>query len=234
MTIRDTNDNTPEFVYNERQKADKSYLVTISKTTPSGTGIIQVKASDKDQGPFGKVNYGFGKGHDGYFEIDPITGVVRTTSSLVDIDEGRLPFRVSIKASDNLGDQYNSNTGITTLVINLIGPNDGVVMAISDTPVQDMELKRAELQEILEDQTGLLVSIDHLVPSMVRYVECGSTIEQQMFQSQYSLSDMRITAAAKKTKPERMCTFMSLIQGLERSCLTWIQLCKGNSGSHIT
>jgi hypothetical protein len=170
VDLHDLNDNSPQFVFDSRH-SEKSYLVTISKTTAPGTGIIQIKATDLDLGNFGLVTYSLTSNQD-MFNIDSETGVVRTRSSLEDISQDQLPFRLLVSASDNPGDSYESNSETTELFVNLIGVEDGVVLAIVDHDVSEMELKRAKLQEIIEEHTTLIVSIDHLVPEMTRYVIC--------------------------------------------------------------
>ena len=81
MTLQDVNDNKPEFMYDTRHE-EKSYLVTISKTTGKGTGIIQIKATDKDFGDFGKVSYSL-EDSTGLFAIDSETGIVMTTGQII-------------------------------------------------------------------------------------------------------------------------------------------------------
>ena len=81
MTLQDVNDNKPEFMYDTRHE-EKSYLVTISKTTGKGTGIIQIKATDKDFGDFGKVSYSL-EDSTGLFTIDSETGIVMTTGQII-------------------------------------------------------------------------------------------------------------------------------------------------------
>ena len=72
-------------------------------------------------------------------------------------------------ASDNPSGNTNNRLQVTTeLFVNLIGAKDGIVLVIEGTTASEMELKRAKLQSILEEQTEFLVSIDHIVPSLVR------------------------------------------------------------------
>lgn len=167
MNLQDVNDNPPEFNYDTRHQ-EKSYLVTISKTTLPNTGIIQIKASDQDSGKFGQISYSL-QDELGLFKIDAETGIVLTQGPLDKIDSENLPFKLMVIASDNPEDSYNSNSVQTELFVNLIGAEDGIVLVIDDTSVSQMELKRAKLQQILQEQTNFLVSIDHLVPSSIRY-----------------------------------------------------------------
>ena len=167
VKINDVNDNKPEFMYDTRHE-EKSYLVTVSKTTSKGTGIIQIKATDNDLGAFGKVMYSISKDDSGLFSIDGKTGIVMTSRTFENVEESQLPFRILVTAKDNPGDSYDSNSVTTELFVNLIGAEDGIVLVIDDTPVEEMELKRAKLQSILQEQTDFIVSIDHLVPSLVK------------------------------------------------------------------
>ena len=56
----------------------------------------------------------------------------------------------------------------TELFVNLIGAEDGIVLVIDDSTVDEVEIKRNQLQKLLEEQTNFIVSIDHIVPSMSR------------------------------------------------------------------
>ena len=89
--MEDVNDNKPEFIYDTRHE-EKSYLVTISKTTSEGTGIIQIKATDKDFGDFGKVTYSLQDDY-GLFTIDTETGIVMTKNNFEAIESSQLPLR---------------------------------------------------------------------------------------------------------------------------------------------
>ena len=103
------------------------------------------------------------------FAIDAQTGIVRTTGNLASISNLKLPFRLKVTAFDNPnGVEYEQNSRSTSLFVNLISVENSIVLVIDDVPVQEMELKRGKLQTILQEQTNLVVSIDHLVPRLVR------------------------------------------------------------------
>ena len=90
------------------------------------------------------------------------------TGTFENIESSQLPLRLLVTASDNPNDIYNRNKVPTELFINLIGAEDGIVLVIEGTSASEMELKRDKLQSILEEQTEFLVSIDHIVPSLIR------------------------------------------------------------------
>ncbi|XP_024115722.1 protocadherin Fat 1a isoform X3 [Oryzias melastigma] len=81
VKILDANDNSPQFLQD-------SYTVEISESTPIQTEIIQVDATDKDQGDNGIIKYSILGGTD-HFEINEATGVVTVRKPL---DRERYPF----------------------------------------------------------------------------------------------------------------------------------------------
>ncbi|XP_057698824.1 protocadherin Fat 1a isoform X1 [Corythoichthys intestinalis] len=90
VKILDANDNSPQFLQD-------SYSVEISESTPAGTEIIQVDATDKDQDENGVVRYSILGGTD-HFAIHPETGVVTVTEPL---DRERHPvYDLKIAARD--------------------------------------------------------------------------------------------------------------------------------------
>ena len=75
-----------------------------------------------------------------------------------------LPLKISIIAKDNPEgrDVRDRNTAFTHLLLNIIRPQDGVVLVISNTPPNIVAEKEEELTKLLRSQTGLLVEIDRL------------------------------------------------------------------------
>ena len=130
---------------------------------------VEFSLIDQDSGDFGTVAYKLEDDQSGLFAIDAQTGIVRTTGNLATISNLKLPFRLKVTAIDNPnGVEYEQNSRSTALFVNLISVENSIVLVIDDVPVQEMELKRGKLQTILQEQTNLIVSIDHLVPRLVR------------------------------------------------------------------
>ncbi|XP_016128944.1 protocadherin gamma-B7-like [Sinocyclocheilus grahami] len=72
ITVLDANDNVPVF-------SESVYKVTLAENTPSGTEIIQVRATDADEGQNGEVIYEFSRISDKavtLFSIDKTTGQI--------------------------------------------------------------------------------------------------------------------------------------------------------------
>ena len=82
-----------------------------------------------------------------------------------------LPLKIDIAARDNPeGDVSSSNFGFTHLLLNIIRPQDGVVLVIANTPPAEIEKQKDKLAKLLRSQTGLLVEIDRLEISETKYV----------------------------------------------------------------
>lgn len=59
---------------------------------------------DLDSGKYGQIEYRFIKedaGVKNYFYIEPISGLITTTSTFDDVHESSLPFRLVVEARDN-------------------------------------------------------------------------------------------------------------------------------------
>ena len=93
-----------------------------------------------------------------------------TRQALNSVDFNKLPFKLIILARDNPnGDEHLSKTQRTTLVINVLRPGDGIVLTVVDTPPAEMIKKQAQLVDVIQEQTGLIVNIDQMLPAMVKY-----------------------------------------------------------------
>uniref|UniRef100_A0A8C1TQ36 Protocadherin-16 n=1 Tax=Cyprinus carpio TaxID=7962 RepID=A0A8C1TQ36_CYPCA len=76
--VTDVNDNPPLF-------DQQAYKQTIPEVVYPGSFVLQVTARDKDQGPNGDVRYSIlpdKKTHASWFIIDPVTGIITTTTKL--------------------------------------------------------------------------------------------------------------------------------------------------------
>lgn len=95
VNIQDSNDNSPTF-------EDSSPTVTLPEDTALGTTIINLKATDPDQGANGQVEYSFSK-HTSpevqrLFHVDPQTGAVSIRAPLD--YEAESSYEVIVQASD--------------------------------------------------------------------------------------------------------------------------------------
>ena len=205
--MADVNDNAPQFVYEGEASSElvtDQYLVAIPDATSVGAVIFALKAEDADSGEFGRVSYEL-VGDDlaeEYFAVDGETGAVTTTASFLGsgVQEDDLPFELIVVARDNPNDIDNSLTQKTMLVVtikdfglvlgcsiitllpqvNLLRPGDGIVLKITDTPPSEMAKKKPELIALMQQQTGLVVEVDRMLPLMTLKV-IGTQLQARIF-----------------------------------------------------
>nr|XP_046263027.1 protocadherin alpha-8-like [Scatophagus argus] len=95
VNVLDVNDNTPLF-------SQETYSVTLSENTPVGTTVIQVNATDLDEGQNGEVYYSFGNSVSNMlfnlFDINSLTGEI-TVIGPIDYEQ-RERYEIEIQASD--------------------------------------------------------------------------------------------------------------------------------------
>ncbi|XP_039617017.1 cadherin EGF LAG seven-pass G-type receptor 1 isoform X2 [Polypterus senegalus] len=77
IMILDANDNVPQFLR-------EMYQGTVFEDAPLYTSVLQISASDRDEGPNGRVSYTFqgGDDGDGDFVIEQFSGIIRTARKL--------------------------------------------------------------------------------------------------------------------------------------------------------
>uniref|UniRef100_A0A3Q2VIU1 Protocadherin 2 alpha a 15 n=1 Tax=Haplochromis burtoni TaxID=8153 RepID=A0A3Q2VIU1_HAPBU len=113
IDVLDVNDNMPVFIQD-------TYSAVLQENTPAGTTVIQVNATDLDDGPNGEVVYSFGSGVKGkireLFDIDSVTGEIIVKGHIdfeeqdsyhIDIqasDKGSIPFKTYKSVIINIGD----------------------------------------------------------------------------------------------------------------------------------
>lgn len=92
MVVLDVNDNTPSFSQN-------IYDIEIEENTFTGTDILQVFASDADEGTNGQIRFSIasGSGHSD-FRIDSVTGAI-SVAKVLD-RETRSSYSLVVQASD--------------------------------------------------------------------------------------------------------------------------------------
>ncbi|XP_037398802.1 protocadherin alpha-8-like isoform X12 [Pygocentrus nattereri] len=94
IDVLDINDNAPVFTKDD-------YTVMIHENAPKGTTVIQVNATDLDEGSNGEVVYSIGNVKNQIrelFEINPITGEI-IVKGLLDF-EAKDKYEIDIQASD--------------------------------------------------------------------------------------------------------------------------------------
>ncbi|XP_032332804.1 protocadherin alpha-12 [Camelus ferus] len=116
ITILDVNDNAPEF--------DKpSYKVLLFENVPNDTRVIQLNASDLDEGPNREISYGIRMilpvSEKCMFSINPETGEIRIYGKL-DFEENN-EYEIQVKAIDK---GIPSMAGHCTVLVQVLDLND--------------------------------------------------------------------------------------------------------------
>ncbi|XP_064829731.1 protocadherin alpha-3-like [Oncorhynchus masou masou] len=116
VDVSDVNDNPPVFTVD-------SYSVLLNENANIGTTVIQVNATDLDEGSNGEVVYSFGSDVEGEvlecFHLDPITGEIIVTG-LIDFEENN-KYEIDIQASDKGAATLTTDK---TVIIKIVDVND--------------------------------------------------------------------------------------------------------------
>lgn len=92
VNVLDRNDNDPAFERGELS-------AWLNENEPAGTSVARVAAKDRDSGENAYISYSIANLRPVPFEIDPFTGVVRTTQ-LLDYESMRRSYALRLRASD--------------------------------------------------------------------------------------------------------------------------------------
>ncbi|XP_071377150.1 protocadherin alpha-7-like [Centroberyx affinis] len=116
IDVFDVNDNPPVFTKD-------SYTVQLKENSPLGTTIIQVNATDLDEGSNGEVVYSLGNDVDAKvrarFDLNTLTGEI-TVAGVIDFEEsGR--YEIDIQASDKGTATLTTDKSV---IINVVDVND--------------------------------------------------------------------------------------------------------------
>ncbi|XP_076594789.1 protocadherin alpha-7-like isoform X12 [Chaetodon auriga] len=116
VDVSDANDNSPVFT-------EDSYTVHLKENSPLGTTVIQVNATDLDEGSNGEVVYSFGNDVDAQasarFNLNSVTGVI-TVAGPIDFEEsGR--YEIDIQASDKGAATLATDKSV---IIHIVDVND--------------------------------------------------------------------------------------------------------------
>jgi len=122
IVINDVNDHEPVF-------EKDFYQAKVDEDVAVGTSILQVQATDGDQGKNSIVRYSFStfSDGDGTFTVDPASGVVRTVKPLDREQVSR--YDLMVLATDQGSPQL---TGRTNVTITVLDKNDSPPMFESD------------------------------------------------------------------------------------------------------
>lgn len=133
MVVLDVNDNTPSFSQN-------IYDIEIGENTLTGTDVIQVFATDADEGTNGQIRFSISGGNTNMdFRIDSVTGAISVARQLD--REARSSYSLLVQAADR---GSSPRTDQATVNIVLLDVNDCA-------PVFELSPYSVSIQENLEN-----------------------------------------------------------------------------------
>nr|XP_033489672.1 protocadherin alpha-3-like [Epinephelus lanceolatus] len=116
VNVLDVNDNTPVF-------SKEMYSVLLDENAPVGTTVIQVNATDLDEGSNGEVVYSFSNSMNqnmlNLFDINPLTGEI-TVKGMIDYEE-KDRYEIEIEASDKGPAPFATDISV---IIKIVDVND--------------------------------------------------------------------------------------------------------------
>ncbi|XP_037117216.1 protocadherin gamma-A4-like isoform X40 [Syngnathus acus] len=194
VTVLDANDNAPVF-------SQAVYKASLPENSVPGTIVINVSATDADEGVNGNVSYDFGHVSDEHnlFNIDPTTGEIKVTG-LIDFEE-IASFEIKVEAKDGLG-----LTSYAKVLIDITDLNDNAplinLMSLTNPVAENVspgtEVGIINVQDRDSEQNGQVrCSIQQnvpfkLVPSIKNYYSLVTTgtLDREL------VSDYNITISA--------------------------------------
>lgn len=156
IKVTDVNDNSPVFTLT-------SFTATINESAPVNTTVLQVTASDEDEGLNGEVVFNLQR-DDGFFRIDPASGIVYLNKALNYEDAQAHDFLVI--AQDKAEPPMSSQPAyVSIMVINIneqppslevLFLPDGGASQVSEAAVADTTLARIS---VTDPDDGVLTNV---------------------------------------------------------------------------
>ncbi|KAH8311419.1 hypothetical protein KR044_006189 [Drosophila immigrans] len=165
IIVQDENDNPPEFVFNRLHGQNDTYYAVITPEMDIDTTILQVRATDRDSGKFGSLNYklfdeensaGQDEQPSSYFSIAADTGILRTAKLFN--DAANFPLTLYVEASDNDALEQGSHTTRARIVVNKLTDAQRMALTFSNAAPSKIRSHHAALEELLEEKTNGLVT----------------------------------------------------------------------------
>ncbi|XP_031980427.1 protocadherin alpha-C1-like isoform X2 [Corvus moneduloides] len=150
VTVLDTNDNAPEFEHSV-------YRASILENSPSGTLVVQVHATDLDEGPNGEVRYSFSNTTSAdlqrMFSIHPHTGEV-TVSGVLAVQRPLLEMLIEARDNGVFGMSSTAKLLVEITDVNNHGPEITITSLSSPIPEDAVPGTVIALLSILDKDPG--------------------------------------------------------------------------------
>uniref|UniRef100_A0A3P9IJ24 Protocadherin 2 alpha a 15 n=1 Tax=Oryzias latipes TaxID=8090 RepID=A0A3P9IJ24_ORYLA len=145
VNVSDVNDNPPVF-------SQDSYIAHLNENAPVGTTVIQVSATDLDEGSNGEIVYSFGNHVDPkvreLFDLNDITGVI-TVIGIIDFEVND-KYELDIQASDKGAATLKSHKTVNIVIVDL---NDNAPV------IEVTSFSRAHPEDSKPGSTVALISV---------------------------------------------------------------------------
>ncbi|KAM4586816.1 protocadherin alpha-8-like isoform 7-T7 [Fundulus diaphanus] len=182
VNVLDVNDNTPIFSMND-------YSVTLIENAPQGSIVIQINATDLDEGQNGEIVFSFGNSVNSnifnIFDINESTGQI-TVKGLVDYEQ-KDKYEIEIQASDK---GLAPLTAEKNVIIKIIDVNDNA------PEIEITSLSSSVPEDSRPGTTVALISVNDLDSGVNGKVIC-SINEDLPFSLMPSLRDKMFSLVTK-------------------------------------
>uniref|UniRef100_A0A8C3QZA9 Protocadherin alpha subfamily C, 2 n=1 Tax=Cyanoderma ruficeps TaxID=181631 RepID=A0A8C3QZA9_9PASS len=150
VTVLDTNDNAPEFEHSV-------YRASILENSPSGTLVVQVHATDLDEGPNGEVRYSFSNTTSAdlqrMFSVHPHTGEV-TVNGVLAVQRPLLEMLIEARDNGAFGMSSTAKLLVEITDVNNHGPEITITSLSSPIPEDAVPGTVIALLSILDKDPG--------------------------------------------------------------------------------
>lgn len=162
MVVLDVNDNTPSFSQN-------IYDIEIEENTLTGTDVIQVFATDADEGTNGQIRFSISGGNTNTdFRIDSVTGAISVARQLD--REARSSYSLLVQASDR-----GSSPRMDQATVNI------VLLDVNDcAPIFELSPYTVRVQENLENLPTSILQVAVIVFRTSDVIRKGSSTNQPL------------------------------------------------------
>ncbi|XP_077397746.1 protocadherin-16-like [Festucalex cinctus] len=138
VTVLDMNDHSPQFSSN-------SYTADVSEDVPIGSLVLDVKATDLDEGPNSQVVYFLSQGSESMFIIDQNTGRI-ITAGLLD-RERTSSYTFEVCAADS--SPSNPRNATARVTVHIQDVNDNAPFFIQDPLILNISASGVSSQRVL-------------------------------------------------------------------------------------